>query len=145
MRRTWHCKTYRCETTTNLSLCVSKWCEISKRVEAASRRTWHCKIYRVGQNRTYTPSYDHTVCMVISLPQIPCIHRIYLYMHGSGQPLKYDWCKTNDKKKCKHMQKILRNLSKEMQIQSAFFPCNLSNVRLQGRQRQCRKTTGTSK
>jgi hypothetical protein len=27
-----------------------------------------------------------TVCMVISLPKIPYIHRIYLQMYGSGQP-----------------------------------------------------------
>ena len=31
---------------------------------------------RVGQNRIYTPCM--TVCMVISLPKIPYIHRIYL-------------------------------------------------------------------
>ena len=30
---------------------------------------------RVGQNRIYTPFM--TVCMVISLPKIPYIHRIY--------------------------------------------------------------------
>jgi hypothetical protein len=40
--------------------------------------------HRVGQNRIYTPYM--TVCMVISLPKIPYIHRIHLYMYGSGQP-----------------------------------------------------------
>jgi len=35
-----------------------------------------CKMHWVGQNRIYTPYM--TVCMVISLPKIPYIHRIYL-------------------------------------------------------------------
>ena len=39
--------------------------------------------HRVGQNRIYTPYM--TVYMVISLPKIPCIHRIYFQMYGSGQ------------------------------------------------------------
>ena len=39
---------------------------------------------RVGQNRIYTPYM--TVCMVISLPKIPYIHRIYLLMYACGQP-----------------------------------------------------------
>jgi hypothetical protein len=33
---------------------------------------------RVGQNRIYTPYM--TVCMVISLPKIPYIHRIYMVL-----------------------------------------------------------------
>ena len=33
-------------------------------------------ICRVGQNRISAPYM--TICMVISLPNIPCIHRIYL-------------------------------------------------------------------
>jgi len=37
-------------------------------------------MYRVSQNRIYTPYM--TVYMVISLPKIPYIHRVY----GSGQP-----------------------------------------------------------
>ena len=37
---------------------------------------YRCDIRRVGQNRIYTPYV--TVCMVISLPMIPYIHRIYL-------------------------------------------------------------------
>jgi len=45
---------------------------------------------RVGQNRIYTPYM--TVYLVISLPKIPYIHRIYMvlanpiYAYGSGQP-----------------------------------------------------------
>jgi hypothetical protein len=40
----------------------------------------------VGQNRIYAPYM--TVYTVISLPKIPYIHRIYIYIyiHGSGQP-----------------------------------------------------------
>ena len=38
-------------------------------------------IFRVGQNRIYTPYV--IICIVIS--KIPCIHRIYLQIHGSGQ------------------------------------------------------------
>ena len=41
-----------------------------------------CSVIRVGQNRIYTPYM--TVYLVISLPKIPYIHRIYIY--GSGQP-----------------------------------------------------------
>ena len=33
---------------------------------------------RVGQNRIYTPYIN--VCMVISLPNIPYIHRIYMVL-----------------------------------------------------------------
>jgi hypothetical protein len=36
----------------------------------------------VGKDRIYTPYM--TVYLVISLPKIPYIHRIYIY--GSGQP-----------------------------------------------------------
>ena len=39
---------------------------------------------RVGQN-FISPLYM-TVCMVISLPKIPYIHRKYLTMYGSGHP-----------------------------------------------------------
>ena len=46
-----------------------------------------CVVYRVGQNLIYTPYM--TVCMVISLPNIPYIHRIYVYMYGFGQPQLY--------------------------------------------------------
>ena len=35
-------------------------------------------IFRVGQNRTYTPYM--TVYLVISLPKIPYIHRIYMVL-----------------------------------------------------------------
>ena len=35
-------------------------------------------ISRVGQNRIYTPYV--TVYLVISLPKIPCIHRIYMVL-----------------------------------------------------------------
>ena len=45
------------------------------------------QIYRVGQNRIPAPYM--TVCMVISLLEIPYVHRIYLEMYGSGQPYKY--------------------------------------------------------
>ena len=38
---------------------------------------------RVGQNRVCTPYM--TVCMAISLPKIPYIHRIYECMYGCGQ------------------------------------------------------------
>jgi len=37
----------------------------------------HCSI-RVGQNRKYTPYL--TVYVVVFLPGIPYIHRIYIYM-----------------------------------------------------------------
>ena len=40
-------------------------------------------LYRVGRNRIYTPYI--TVCMVISLLKLPYVHRIYVYMYGSGQ------------------------------------------------------------
>jgi len=46
------------------------------------------RMIRVGQNRIYTPYM--TVYLVISLPKIPYIHRIYIYIYiyiyGSGQP-----------------------------------------------------------
>jgi hypothetical protein len=46
---------------------------------------------RVGQNRTYT--LYMTVYLVIPLPKIPYVHRvyinIYIYIYGSGQP--YIW------------------------------------------------------
>jgi len=35
-------------------------------------------ISRVGQNRMYTPYM--AVCMVISLPKIPYIHRVYMVL-----------------------------------------------------------------
>ena len=41
-------------------------------------------VCRVGQNRIYTPYM--TVHLVISLPKLPYIHRIYIYIYGSGQP-----------------------------------------------------------
>ena len=47
--------------------------------------TVHIPIYtyihvtRAGQNRTY--SLYMTVYLVISLPKIPCIHRIYIYIY----------------------------------------------------------------
>ena len=37
-----------------------------------------CLLCRVGQNRIYTPYM--TVCLMISLPKIPCIHRIYMVL-----------------------------------------------------------------
>jgi len=43
-----------------------------------------CNACRVGQNRIYTPYM--TVCMVISLLKIPYVHRMYVYMFGSGPP-----------------------------------------------------------
>jgi predicted naringenin-chalcone synthase len=43
-----------------------------------------CCVTSFGQNRIYTPYM--AVCMVISLPKIPYIHRMYLLMYGSGQP-----------------------------------------------------------
>jgi len=45
-----------------------------------------CYICRVGQNRISAPYM--TVRMVISLLKIPYVHRIYLYINGSGQPLQ---------------------------------------------------------
>ena len=42
-------------------------------------RTAHtCFMLRVGQNRIYTPYM--TVYLVISLPKIPYIHRIYMVL-----------------------------------------------------------------
>jgi len=42
-------------------------------------------IRRDGQNRINTPYM--TVFLVISLPKVPYIHRIYIrYIYGSGQP-----------------------------------------------------------
>jgi len=35
-------------------------------------------VFRVGQHRIYTPYM--TVYLVISLPKLPYIHRIYIYM-----------------------------------------------------------------
>jgi hypothetical protein len=43
-----------------------------------------CFMSRVGQNRMYIPYM--TVCMMITLLNIPYIHPIYIYMYGSGQP-----------------------------------------------------------
>jgi len=43
-----------------------------------------CNKCRAGQNRICTPYM--TVCMVISLLKILYIHRIYVFMYGSGQP-----------------------------------------------------------
>jgi len=43
-----------------------------------------CHMPRVGQNRIYTPYM--TVRMVMFLLKILHVHRIYLYMYGSGQP-----------------------------------------------------------
>ena len=40
--------------------------------------TYHAHIFRVGQKRIYTPYM--TVFLVISLPKIPYIHRIYIYI-----------------------------------------------------------------
>jgi len=37
-----------------------------------------CRVFRVGQNCTFTPYM--TVYLVISLPKIPYIHRIYIYI-----------------------------------------------------------------
>jgi hypothetical protein len=37
------------------------------------------RMIRVGQNRIYTPYM--TVYLVISLPKIPYIHRIYIYIY----------------------------------------------------------------
>ena len=37
-----------------------------------------CQTCRVGQNRIYTPCM--TVGLVISLPLLPCIHRIYMVL-----------------------------------------------------------------
>ena len=44
-------------------------------------------IIKVGQNRVYTPYM--TVCMVISLPKILYIHRIYLQMYGAAATSQY--------------------------------------------------------
>ena len=46
-----------------------------------SRNTWEFSsrlIYRVGHNRIYAPYM--TVCLVIFLPIIPCIHSIYMVL-----------------------------------------------------------------
>ena len=45
-----------------------------------------CTICRVGQNRTYTPYM--TVCLVISLPKIPYIHRKSMVL---GNPRASAW------------------------------------------------------
>ena len=39
---------------------------------------------RVGQNRIYTPYM--AACMVISLLEMPYMHRIYVRIYGSCQP-----------------------------------------------------------
>ena len=44
-------------------------------------------ICRVSQDRICTPYM--TVCTVNSLPNVPCIHRIYVRMYGFGQPYVY--------------------------------------------------------
>jgi len=41
---------------------------------------------RVGQNRICLPYM--AVCMLISLLEIPYMHRIYICMYGFGQPHK---------------------------------------------------------
>jgi hypothetical protein len=43
-------------------------------------------IFRVGQNRIYTPYM--AVCMVISLPKIPYVHRIYMVLANPTDILK---------------------------------------------------------
>jgi len=45
-------------------------------VKYSTHKGAHSHIHRVGQNRIYTPYM--TVCMVISMPKIPYVHRIYL-------------------------------------------------------------------
>jgi hypothetical protein len=47
--------------------------------------SWYERILRVGQNRIYTPYM--TVSLVIYLPNILYIHRVYIY--GSGQLYAY--------------------------------------------------------
>ena len=44
-------------------------------------------ICRVDQCRLYT--LYMTVFLMISLPEIAYIHRIYIYIYGSGQPYIY--------------------------------------------------------
>jgi len=51
-----------------------------------------CNIHGMGQNRIYTPYM--TVYLVISLPKILCIHRIFMFwltlnIHGIGQSRIY--------------------------------------------------------
>jgi hypothetical protein len=50
-------------------------------------RSLYVHLYRVGQNRI-SATYM-TVCRVISRLKIPYVHRIYLYLYGSGQPYIY--------------------------------------------------------
>ena len=51
---------------------------------AAAKCLVLCVVCRVGQNCISAPYM--TLCMVISLLKMPYVHRIYLKMHGSGQP-----------------------------------------------------------
>jgi len=51
-----------------------------------THRVW-LYICKVGQNRINTPYM--VVYLVISLPKIPYIHRIYIHICGSGQPYIY--------------------------------------------------------
>jgi hypothetical protein len=48
----------------------------------------HSSIPRVGQNRIFAPYMP--VCLVISLPNIPYTHRIYMVLANP----KYAWCST---------------------------------------------------
>ena len=51
---------------------------------------WYARFtYRVGQNRVSAPYM--IVCMVIPPLKIPCVHRIYLLMYGSGQPYSHNF------------------------------------------------------
>jgi hypothetical protein len=52
---------------------------LTHNVKKAGIRNSSTPMCRVGQNRIYTPYM--TVCLVISLPKVLYIHRIY----GSGQ------------------------------------------------------------
>ena len=69
-------------------------------------------MWRVGQNRTYAPCI--TVCLVISLPKIMSIHRVYMALadlHGVIQ--QFGWFLQRVKLSCKESCKSLAGYCKE--------------------------------
>jgi len=59
---------------------------------------------RVGQNRIYTPYM--TVYLVISLPKIPYLHRIYMVLANNTNISRQPWNNYNYTQNCRHIQEI---------------------------------------
>ena len=62
-------------------------CKTNERIQAQQGLTGY--MWRVGQNRVYTP-YT-TVYLMISLPEIPYIHRIYMVLANLILVTSWEW------------------------------------------------------